>query len=187
MAEDQSQERGTLQGRFFTAARRFQQRIGAWPDGTKIPGGPYTHTQVGVMVGVLIAGWATMPLWGADSPVRDFLILISVAYGTAFLIGKAPMPRRNIFGLAGSCVALLMHPGAGGRYKGRPLRLSRKAQKIQRECKHAAKTRRRNHPDSAPEATQANLSPQGPIPTGYGSSLHRLLAEHGLLKTEGKH
>lgn len=182
-SHDQEQR---LVGRFYTSARRFQQRLGAWPDGSKIPGGPYTYTQVVVMVGVLILGWATMGMWGSGSPVGSFIMLVIVAYGAGLLVGRMPKARRNILGLAGSGLALLTHPGAGGRYKGRPLRLSRKAQKIQREQKDDEKKSQQDKPEGRLAPKQSDLSPEVVLPTGYGSSLNRLLAEHGLLETEGK-
>jgi len=186
MSDSHHQEQRLI-GRFYTSARRFQQRIGAWPDGSKIPGGPYTYTQVGVMVGVLILGWSTMGAWGSGSPIGNFLMLVLIAYGAGLLVGRMPKTRRNVLGLAGSGIALLTHPGAGGRYRGRPLRLSRKAQKIQREQKDAVKKRQQRKPETTLAPKQDDLSPEVALPTGYGSSLNRLLAEHGLLETEGKH
>lgn len=186
MSDSQRQD-NRIVGRFYTSARRFQQRLGAFPDGSKIPGGPYTYTQIGVMAGVLILGWATMGVWGSGPPLGNFIMLVIVAYGGGLLIGRMPKSRRNILGLASSSLALLSHPGAGGRYKGRPFRLSRKAQKIQREQKNATKKPQANHPASTPDPLQGNLSPEMVKPTGYGSSLNRLLAQHGLLETEGKH
>lgn len=186
MSDNQDQEKRIV-GRFYTSARRFQQRLGSLPDGTKIPGGPYTYTQVGVMVGALFLGWFAMGVWGAGPTIGRFVILVLVAYGAGLLVGQMPKARRNILGLAGSCLALLTHPGAGGRYKGRPLRLSRKAQRIQRDQKNLTKRRQPDKSENLLEPQQDNLSPEAAIPTGYGSSLNRLLAEHGLLETEGKH
>src|SRR5699024_790603 len=95
-----------LIGRFYTSARSLPRRIDAWPDGSKIPSGPYTYTQNGVMVGVLILGWSTMGAWGSGSPIGNFLMLVLIAYGAGLLVGRMPKTRRNVLGLAGSGIAL---------------------------------------------------------------------------------
>lgn len=183
MAENTDQERH-ITGHFFTSARRFKQVLGSLPDGTRIPGGPYTYSQVGVALGVVILGWLTRGLWGTASGIGDLLILVIIGIGSAVLIGRLPQGRRSPLRLAGSMFALLTHPGPGGRWKGRPLKLSPTAQRIRRKQKTAAKkaartaTRTKKKITPPPEAPPQKETPV--MPAGYGSSLNRLLADHGL-------
>lgn len=185
MAEEK-QASQALTGKFYTSSRSFKQVIGAFPDGTKIWGGPYTIDQFVVMLIAMMLGWSTRQMWGSDSALGDFITLVIVAYGVGYLVGKLPRTRRKVLGLLSSTTGLLTHPGAGGKHKGRPLRLSRKAQSIQRRNKKTVKEDQQEQPQNEPEL-EANLSPGGVTPVVYGSSLNRLLAKHGLLETEGKH
>lgn len=172
-------------GRFYTSARRFKQVLGSLPDGTKIPGGPYTYSQIGLMVGTVVLGWLTRGVWGTNSAIGDLIILLTVAVGIGFLIGKMPHSRRNPLKILGSILVVLTHPGPGGTWRGRPLKLSMRAQKIQRDTKQAEKAQseaKNQTPESerrsGPESSAANA--------GYGSSLNRLLIDNGLLNTERK-
>lgn len=157
-------------GRFYTSARSFKQVLGSLPDGTKIPGGPYTHSQIGTMVGILIVGWIARDIWSIGSVVGDFIALIAIAVGAGYLIGQMPSSRRNPLKLLSSALTLVTHPGPGGRWRGRPLRLTTKAQKIQRETKKAAKAAASKATSETPEAPE-----EPPAELGYGSSLHRLI------------
>ena len=105
-----------MTGRFYTSARRFKQVLGSLPDGTKIPGGPYTYTQIGVMLGTLVLGWLTRGVWGSGSAIGDLIILIAIAVGAGFVVAKLPTSRRSPLRLLGSTFALLTHPGPGGRW-----------------------------------------------------------------------
>ncbi|MGP9587202.1 hypothetical protein ACT3TB_16255 [Micrococcaceae sp. AOP34-BR2-30] len=188
---EESQGDGRIMiGRFYTSARRFKQVLGSLPDGTKIPGGPYTYAQVGVMIAVLILGWLTRGVWGSGSAVGDLLLIIVIAVGAGFIIAKMPPSRRSPLRVLGSIIALLAHPGPGGRWKGKGLKLSLKAQRIQREQKSVVKTLARaakkgNESHEKP-ALEAVSPPPELSPAGYGSSLNRLLAAHGLLDIERK-
>lgn len=157
-------------GRFYTSARFFKQVLGSLPDGTKIPGGPYTYSQMGTMLGVAIVGWMVRDIWSIGSVIADFLVLIVVAVGAGYGIGQMPSSRRNPLRLLGSALALVTHPGPGGRWRGRPLRLTRKAQNIQRETKKTAKAAASKEASETPEAPQ-----EPPAELRYGSSLHRLI------------
>lgn len=172
-----------MTGRFYTSARRFKQVLGSLPDGTKIPGGPYTYSQIGIMLAVLAGGWMIRGLWGTSSAIGDIIILLTVAVALGYLVGKLPPSRRNPLKVMGSCLALLTHPGAGGKWRGRGMKLNPKAQKIQRQAKQA--TREANRERSRRKPTATSTAPENfDEPAGYGSSLNRLMADHGLLHTE---
>lgn len=173
----QEKDNSVVVGRFYTSARFFKQVLGSLPDGTKIPGGPYTYTQIGTMLGILVGGWILRGLWTTGSGFGDVFMLVAVAVGAGYLIAQLPHSRRNPLKLMGSAIILLTHPGPGGRWKGKPLRLSIKAQRIQREAK------KRNAEDSEASPSEDNDKSSSTTSTitglGYGSSLHRLIQTNG--------
>lgn len=172
-------------GQFYTSARRFKQVMGSLPDGTPIPGGPYTYVQVGTMVVSIIFGWITRGIWGTDSTIGDLLILVIFSAGISFLLGKLPSSRRSPIKLLASVLVLALHPGPGGNWKGRPLRLSRAAQQTQLSVKKSqAKSSKINE---APQDVVDQPLEQAPVPSiEFGSSLNRLLRDNGLLNSERK-
>lgn len=184
--EEQPNDDRLMTGRFYTSARRFKQVLGSLPDGTKIPGGPYTYTQIAVIVGTFIVGWITRGVWSLGSAIGDFALLIVISVGLGFLIARMPSSRRSPLRMLGSMVALLAHPGPGGNWKGRAMKLSRKAQKIQRQqintAKAEARAEKKSKKPTEHQVVEAQPAPAPATPAGYGSSLHRLLADHGLLE-----
>lgn len=182
--EDSQEE--VMTGRFFTNARRFKQVLGSLPDGTKIPGGPYTYSQVGFMVGTAVLAWITSGIWSTGSTIGDLLIGAGLAYGMGLLAGRAPATRRSPMRLIGGAWNIVTHPGPGGRWRGKKLQLSRNAQRIQRERKASAKklAREKKAAGKKRESAAEISAPQHEIPAGHGSSLNRLLEEQGLLDSE---
>lgn len=180
-------EEETMVGRFYTSARKFKRRLGALPDGSKIWGGPYTYTQFGVMGTVAALGYLTHGIWGSSNILIETIIVVLIAYGAGLVAGKAPEGKRSILSIFSSVLTLALHPGEGGKYQGRPIRLSAKAMKIQRQQKlqrkQADKATKRQPDQPQPQTVVDEIS----APAGYGSSLNRLLNEHGLESaTEGK-
>lgn len=96
--------------RWYTRARKFPQLIGRTPDGTRIPGGPYTYTQVGVgaVVGVVLS--QTMWLWAHAGMVGNTVFAIGATAGAVFLSGKLPPGMRNPLVL-GSGISRLVSGG----------------------------------------------------------------------------
>jgi hypothetical protein len=186
MAESENNEK-TMFGRFYTSARKFKRRLGALPDGSKIWGGPYTYTQFTVMGVVAVLGWLTREIIGSSNAVTDTVLIILVAYGAGLVAGKAPEGKRSIISYLSSLMALVNHPGEGGKYKGKPIRLSAKARTIQREQKQQKKREAKNPPLGSHQSQLPSVKDIDPAPAGYGSSLNRLLNEYGLESaTEGK-
>lgn len=177
---EQNTDDGQMTGRFYTSARRFKQVLGSLPDGTKIPGGPYTYTQIGVMLATFVLGWLTRGIWGTDSAIGDLIILIAVAFGLGFIISRMPQSRRNPLKLLASTIALFTHPGAGGRWRGRPMKLNTKAQRTQREAQKRAKAEGRAQKKPAEPVKNVPVEAP-PAPVAFGSSLNRLAADYGLL------
>ncbi len=109
-------------GRFYTAARKFQQLIGVTPAGEAIPGGPYTITQVIVAVVILAGGFLSRPLWSVDV-VADFLIIAAATVGITYIAGRMPRSRRSIINLM-NCWAELMLRSRHGKYRGKSMQTS---------------------------------------------------------------
>lgn len=106
-------------GRFYTAARKFQQLIGVTPAGEAIPGGPYTVTQFIAGIIALVVGFISRPLWSQDA-ITDVLFIAAVAIGVTYGVGRMPGSRRSIINLINCSMALMFRPRTG-KYRGRKL------------------------------------------------------------------
>lgn len=93
--------------KWYTRARRFPQMIGRTPDGTRIPGGPYTYTQVGVAVAVAILLSRTTWLWARGSLLLNAALFLTICVAALFLTGKLPPGLRNPMVLAFGGINLL--------------------------------------------------------------------------------
>ncbi len=106
-------------GRFYTAARKFQQLIGVTPAGETIPGGPYTVTQFIVGIVILVLGFLTRPLW-SQGALTDVLFIAVAAVGATYAVGRMPRSRRSIINLINCWITLMTRPRTG-TYRGRKL------------------------------------------------------------------
>lgn len=110
--------------RFYTKSRRFPKMIGRMNDGSRIPGGPYTLTQVGVGGAVLLAMFATRGLlWSTGEILLDILMTAVLAFAVTWLVGRLPMTRRNLLFAFLDAAAAMFKP-FGGKYQGQVIRLS---------------------------------------------------------------
>ena len=82
--------------RFYTRSRRFPKMIGRMTDGSRIPGGPYTLTQVGFGGAVLLVLLMTRTMWSTGSVILDLAITLGAAWGATWIVGLIPMTRRNL-------------------------------------------------------------------------------------------
>ena len=110
--------------KWFTRARRFPQLIGRTPDGARIPGGPYTVTQVVGAGAVLFLGTQTMGLWAHYGLLSNAFILATVTFAVVFGLGKIPVGSRNPLSVFSGALRALSAPPTG-RLAGRPVRLRR--------------------------------------------------------------
>lgn len=176
--------------KWFTRARRFPQLIGRTPDGARIPGGPYTVTQVVGAGAVLFVGTRTMGLWAHYGLLSNAVILLSVAAAVVFALGKIPVGSRNPLSVSTGTLRALSAPPTG-RVAGRPVRLRRPHQIQHRVVVQqpapatplvaapapAASATRRAAPAAAPQpapATPASAGPRRPRPP----ALSRRTATH---------
>lgn len=110
--------------RFYTRSRRFPKMIGRMTDGSRIPGGPYTLTQVGFGGAALLILLMSRTAWSTGAVIVDLIIAAAVAGGIIWLVGLIPMTRRNI-GLAVVDGVAAMFKPHGGTYQGRRIQLAR--------------------------------------------------------------
>lgn len=109
--------------RFYTRSRRFPKMIGRMNDGSRIPGGPYTLTQVGVGGAVLLVMLVTRGLlWSTGEILLDLLVTAGIAFIVTWLVGRIPMTRRNLLFAFLDGAAAMCKP-FGGKYQGQTIRL----------------------------------------------------------------
>ncbi|WP_406451553.1 conjugal transfer protein [Streptomyces sp. NBC_00876] len=109
-----------LIGRSYTRARKHPLVVGKLPGGGRLPGGPYTITQIVTMVGVFVLLLGLRDLWAVFG-LGNALVMIIVPWGLAWLMRYARMdgrdPARALLGL----ITYGTTP-PGGRLAGRPQR-----------------------------------------------------------------
>lgn len=121
MAED-PEELETV--KYYTRARKFPQLLGRMPDGTKIPGGPYTVQQLIAAIAIIVIGGMTIDTWGVFGVFGNVALLFGLAFGAVFLIGRLPMNGRNpLFALLG--LYRVLNAPSTGKYQGRPVKFRR--------------------------------------------------------------
>ncbi|MEU5108478.1 hypothetical protein AB0H07_40520 [Streptomyces sp. NPDC021354] len=118
-ASDDPNER--LIGHCYTKARRLPVVVGKIPGGNaRLPGGPYTKTQLAALVGLFIPLVATRSLWGTHT-VLDLLIVVVVPYTGAWALRFVRLDGRNPAAVLLSITMLAAAP-RHGRLRGRPWR-----------------------------------------------------------------
>lgn len=133
-------------GKFFTRAMKIPLMVGRLIDGTRLWGGPYTIPQ-------LVAGFiALLVLWQAFAwffstglIFTDAILVIFGAWGVAFLVGRLPDSRRNLFNLMTS-MASATATSKTGFYRGSPFKIQqpklRRPFKTEQQCQKIAEQRR---------------------------------------------
>lgn len=110
--------------RFYTSARRIPILLGKWPNGGRIPGGPYRIVQLVVGSLVFVTGWNTRWLWGGSQiPLAQLFTLVLVSAAATWLSGRIPSTKRKLPNLLIDSVAALTAPGHG-TYRGRIFRVA---------------------------------------------------------------
>jgi hypothetical protein len=77
--------------KWYTHVRKFPALIGRTSDGTRIPGGPYTPTQL--VVGAVLAWVASQTswAWAHFGRVGNVVVLLVLVGGPVFVLGRAPI------------------------------------------------------------------------------------------------
>nr|BEK71283.1 hypothetical protein KPHV_85100 [Kitasatospora purpeofusca] len=112
-----------LIGRSYTRARRHPLVVGKLPGAGRIPGGPYTITQIVTMVIGFVVLIMTRALW-AYFGIFDIVIMIVLPWGLAWVMRYARVDGRDPARAIRSLSVYLSAPGAG-RLAGRPQRRGR--------------------------------------------------------------
>lgn len=111
---------GRVRCRSYTYARRYPLvigKIGGWSP----PWGPWTLSQYGAAVAVLVALMATRGLWGQWLGVANLVVLLGVPLAVGWMLRRDTLegrrPHRALAGMA----AVRLAPAAG-MVAGRPYR-----------------------------------------------------------------
>ncbi|MER5550066.1 hypothetical protein ABT072_48695 [Streptomyces sp. NPDC002589] len=112
-----------LIGHSYTRARRHPLVIGKLPGAGRLPGGPYTITQVMTMVisfGLLVM---TRDLW-AHFGAMNFILMALIPWGLAWVLRYARLDGRDPARAVRSLLIYSSTP-AQGRLAGKPQRVAR--------------------------------------------------------------
>ncbi|MFE4515392.1 hypothetical protein ACFRMQ_14515 [Kitasatospora sp. NPDC056783] len=112
-----------LIGHSYTRARRHPLVVGKLPGAGRIPGGPYTVTQIVTMVVGFMVLTMTRALW-AHFGLLDIVIMIALPWGLAWVMRYARVDGRDPARAIRSLLVYASAPGAG-RLAGRPQRRGR--------------------------------------------------------------
>ncbi|MGW1043178.1 hypothetical protein [Streptomyces sp. NPDC002547] len=107
-----------LVGHSYTRARKHPLVIGKLPGAGRLPGGPYTITQIVTMVVVFAALTLTQSLW-AHFGVGNVVIMIAFPWGLAWVLRYARIDGRDPARALRSLLVYTSTP-ADGRLAGRP-------------------------------------------------------------------
>ncbi|MBT2439840.1 hypothetical protein J7E93_06825 [Streptomyces sp. ISL-36] len=125
---DAAEADGELIGRCYTKARRAPLVHGVIRDvnggrGIRLPGGPYTLTQLAAIVGTFVVLILTRRVWGGHG-VFDAVLLLGLPFAAAFALRHLHIDGRNPAAALVSVVTMLTGP-KWGRLHGRPFRPAR--------------------------------------------------------------
>lgn len=133
-------------GKFFTRAMKIPLMVGRLIDGTRLWGGPYTVPQIVAGFIALLVLWQAFAWFFSTGLIfTDAILVIFGAWGVAFLVGRLPDSRRNLFNLMTS-MASATATSKTGFYRGAPFKIQqpklRRPFKTEQQCQKIAEQRR---------------------------------------------
>lgn len=133
-------------GKFFTRAMKIPLMVGRLIDGTRLWGGPYTVPQiVAGFIALLVLWQAFAWFFSTGFILTDAILVILGAWGVAFLVGRLPDSRRNLFNMMTS-MASATATSKTGFYRGSPFKIQqpklRRPFKTEQQCQKIAEQRR---------------------------------------------
>lgn len=133
-------------GKFFTRAMKIPLMVGRLIDGTRLWGGPYTVPQIVAGCIALLVLWQAFAWFFSTGLIfTDAILVIFGAWGVAFLVGRLPESRRNLFNMMTS-MASATATSKTGFYRGVPFKIQqpklRRPFKTEQQCQKIAEQRR---------------------------------------------
>lgn len=133
-------------GKFFTRAMKIPLMVGRLIDGTRLWGGPYTVPQIVAGCIALLVLWQAFAWFFSTGLIfTDAILVIFGAWGVAFLVGRLPESRRNLFNMMTS-MASATATSKTGFYRGSPFKIQqpklRRPFKTEQQCQKIAEQRR---------------------------------------------
>ncbi|MER7111153.1 hypothetical protein [Streptomyces sp. NPDC000229] len=162
-----------LIGRCYTKARRTPLVVGSVPGGAgrslRLPGGPYTLTQLAAIVVTFVVLILTRPLWGGHG-LMDAVVLLGLPFGAAFGLRHLHIDGRNPAAAAASVAIMLTGP-RWGRLHGRPYKPARPesgstAVTLTAAQEHPAPPAVGQSARPAAPAAWTDVHASGPVPSG---------------------
>lgn len=128
-AVEAAESNGELIGRCYTKARRTPLVVGSVPGGAgrslRLPGGPYTLTQLAAIVTAFVLLILARPIWGGHG-LMDVVVLLGAPFAAAFGLRHLHIDGRNPAAAAASVAVMLAGPRSG-RLHGHPYKAARPA------------------------------------------------------------
>lgn len=163
-------------GKFFTRAMKIPLMVGRLIDGTRLWGGPYTVPQIVAGFIALLVLWQAFAWFFSTGLIfTDAILVVFGAWGVAFLVGRLPDSRRNLFNLMTS-MASATATSKTGFYRGSPFKIQQpklpRPFKTEQQCQKLAEQRRAEKTRALQQLDSSHgfPVPAHPITTNSGPS-----------------
>ena len=166
-----------LIGHSYTRARKHPLVIGTLPGAGRLPGGPYTITQVMTMVisfGLLVM---TRDLW-AHFGAMNFVLMALIPWGLAWVLRYARLDGRDPARAVRSLFIYSSTP-AQGRLAGKPQRVAR-PRLATATCTVRVRSAERPAPAAAAKPAHAARRTARPVPVPAAAAAGRAEPKTGL-------
>ncbi|WP_315243662.1 hypothetical protein [Rothia aeria] len=163
-------------GKFFTRAMKIPLMVGRLIDGTRLWGGPYTVPQIVAGCIALLVLWQAFAwFFSTGFILTDAIFVVFGAWGVAYLTGRLPESRRNLFNVISSAATATV-TSKTGLYRGTPFKIQqpklRRPFKTEQQCRELAEKKRHERMRALQQLDASNGSPvpAHPITTNFGPS-----------------